>query len=178
MAVLISTFYSALLTRISGTLSRLPGHPSNFSDHSRRTYQPAAVDWRSKALDKYNEADKSTLKRRECWIMKMGPEDDDGQDVVKCTDKLAPSLRQLTQHGRNGTEFGKADRYHTPVFYTGYTAAGMVAGGAPAGVNPSAAALWFIKRAFSGYQECEGALVLNQKIYTYSDMARASWYLS
>lgn len=67
--------------------------------------------------------------------MKMGPEDDYEQDVMKCTDKKAPNLKQLIAHGVNGTEFGKADRLHTPVFYTDWK--GNSGAGDLALTNPS-----------------------------------------
>ena len=175
--ILLFMWFTIVLSKL-----QLSDLNANLTSSSRRTYKPVAIDWRSKALGKYSNSDNSTLKRRECWIMKMGPEDDYTQDVVECTDKKAPTLTQLIAHGRNLTEFGKADKAHTPIFYTDWKNPALGAAGGLPGTNPSEKILWYINRSFNGYVSpnagCQGGLVLNMKIYTYSDMVRDSWYVS
>ena len=177
--------YSLLFTWFTIVLSKLqssdPTTNLNLTSSSRSNYEPVALDWRSIALGKYSNLDLSTLKRRECWIMKMGPEDDDTQDVVKCADEKAPTLTQLIAHGRNGTEFGRADRAHTPIFYTAWKDSSF-SNAALEGNDPSEMILFYIDRSFNGYVSqsagCRGGLVLNMKIYTYNNMIRDSWFVS
>lgn len=184
MAVRGSIVYSGLaLMWFTIVLSKLhiPEPIVNLTASSGSAYKPVPIDWRSEALGKYSRSDNSTLSRRECWIMKVGPEDDYRQDVVKCTDKKAPTLAQLIAHGRNGTEYGKADAAHVPVFYTDWKNPVLGSAGGLAGTNPSERILWYINRSFKGYVSpnagCKGGLVLNKKVYTYSDMTRDSWFV-
>jgi hypothetical protein len=48
----------------------------------------------------------------------MGPEDDYEQDAMNFTNRKAPTSKQLTAHGVNGTDSRKADRLHISVLYT------------------------------------------------------------
>lgn len=173
---LIFMCFTAVLSKL-----QMPRPTINLTLSSRGTYEPLLVDWRSKALEKYSAPENSTLKRRECWIMKMGPENDYREDEVICTDKKAPTLTQLIAHGRNGTEYGRADAAHIPVFYTDWKNAALGAAGGLAGTNPSEKILWYIDRSFKGYQSdksaCQGGLVLNKQVYTYSNMVRDSWFV-